>query len=477
VHGILGVPAGDVVGRSLLAFVHPEDRDRLHQVHTRAVKNPGTSGHHEWRMERPDGEIRWLDTVGTNLLGDPHVGGIVVNLRDATERWRAEEATLARDAAERANLAKSQFLANMSHELRTPLNAIIGYSEMLEEEATDLGQEAFVSDLKRIHGAGKHLLALINDVLDLSKIEAGKMDLFLEKFDLKSMIHDVVTTVTPLVQKNGNHLDVQVSPDAGSMTADLTKMRQMLFNLLSNASKFTQNGRVGLDAARQGDQIVLHVRDSGIGMTPEQLGRLFEAFTQADASTTRKYGGTGLGLAITRRFARMMGGDVTAESVPGSGSTFTIRVPAVVIDPKKAASPAPAASGPSRPVAPTAPDARAVLVIDDDPAAQELLRRTLEKDGFRVITASGGDEGLRLAREVRPHVITLDVMMPGKDGWAVLGEIKADPTLRNSPVVMVTILDSRQIAYSLGAAEHLTKPVDLNRFAEIIRRVDAAAVR
>lgn len=477
VHTILGVATGSVVGKSIVDYVHVEDRERVREVHARTIARPGTSDHYEWRTQRPDGEIRWLDTVATNLLDDPHVAGIVVNLRDATERWRAEQATQARDAAERANLAKSQFLANMSHELRTPLNAIIGYSEMLEEEATDLGQEAFVRDLRKIHGAGKHLLSLINDVLDLSKIEAGRMDLYLETFDLPSMIGDVVTTVTPLVQKNGNQLDVTVAPDAGSMTADLTKMRQMLFNLLSNASKFTHNGRIHLAVRREGDEVVIQVQDSGIGMTPEQRGRLFEAFTQADASTTRKYGGTGLGLAITRRFARLMGGDVTVESQPGQGSTFTIRVPSTVADPKKADAAAPTEGTGSDPSATANPNGRTVLVIDDDPSARDLLRRTLEKDGFRVIAASGGDEGLRRAREALPNVITLDVMMPGKDGWAVLGEIKADPALRDVPVVMVTILDNRQIGYSLGAAEHVTKPVELGAFCEIIRRVDAQSAR
>jgi signal transduction histidine kinase len=238
----------------------------------------------------------------------------------------------AKDAAETANRAKSVFLANMSHELRTPLNAIIGYSEMLQEEAADLGQEDFVPDLEKIHAAGKHLLALINDILDLSKIEAGRMELCPETFDLGRLIDEVTTTVAPLVGKNGNTLEVQRPAEAGKAHTDVTRLRQCLFNLLSNACKFTQRGRISLEVTRDAtggrDWLRFHVRDSGIGMTAEQMQKLFQPFQQADASTTRKYGGTGLGLAITRKFCQMMGGDVGVESAPGKGSTFTIQVPA-----------------------------------------------------------------------------------------------------------------------------------------------------
>ncbi len=245
-----------------------------------------------------------------------------------------EDALHARDAAESANRTKSTFLANMSHELRTPMNAIIGYSEMLIEEAEDLDEEAFIPDLQKIRSAGKHLLALINDILDLSKIEAGKMTIFLEDFRPADMIHDVVGTIQPLLEKNANRLDVRIADDLGEMRADLTKVRQTLFNLLSNASKFTEKGVITLSANRipteQGDRIRLSVSDTGIGMTEEQLGRLFQAFTQADASTTRKYGGTGLGLVISRKFCQMMGGDIAVESRAGIGTTFTVDLPAEV---------------------------------------------------------------------------------------------------------------------------------------------------
>jgi len=229
-----------------------------------------------------------------------------------------------------ASKHKSTFLANMSHELRTPLNAIIGYSEMLQEEAEDTDAEAYLPDLQRINAAGKHLLGLINDILDLSKIEAGKMDLFVERFDLRRLVDDVEAVVRPLMEKNGNTLVVNCPDDLGSMHADQTKVRQALFNLLSNAAKFTEQGTISLTTERESDDwIIFAVSDTGIGMTEEQLGRLFEAFSQAEASTRSRYGGTGLGLAISRHFCRLMGGDLTVESVSGQGSTFTVRLPAV----------------------------------------------------------------------------------------------------------------------------------------------------
>ncbi len=379
------------------------------------------------------------------------------------------ELAVARDQALDASRAKSAFLASMSHELRTPMNAIIGYSEMLIEEAEDSEAQPFVPDLEKILSASRHLLGLINSILDLSKVETGKMDLYLETFEVEAVVADVVSTIQPLVHKNGNTLEVQVEGDVGTMRADLTKVRQSLFNLLSNACKFTKDGRITLAVSRRDEDLVASilfiVSDTGIGMTQEQLSKLFQAFTQADASTSRKFGGTGLGLVITRQFCQLMGGDVSVESELGRGTAFTIRLPAVVSS--LAREPAPTeATGNA-----TGPTAGRVLVIDDDPTVGDLIQRFLGREGFQVVTATGGEEGLRLAAETRPDVITLDAIMPGVDGWTVLSRLKSDPGLAAIPVVMLTILDDKNLGFSLGASDFLTKPIERDVLVATLTRV------
>jgi signal transduction histidine kinase/CheY-like chemotaxis protein len=388
----------------------------------------------------------------------------------AEARAAAEQA---RGESEQANRAKSTFLANMSHELRTPLNAIIGYSEMLREEAVENRQESQAADLKRIEAAGKHLLALISDVLDLSKIEAGKIELFAETFAVADMMAEVVATTEPLVQKRGNVLKVSCPESVGTLHTDLTKVRQCLFNLLSNAAKFTEHGTIAVDVTRRvladGDQVVFHVTDTGIGMTAEQVSRLFEPFTQADTSTSRRFGGTGLGLAITRHFCRMMGGDIEVETAVGEGSCFTIRLPAR-LGPRPAGEPggdAPdaAAAGPSSPPR-TGP---LVLVIDDDPAIHDLLRRFLEKEGYRVEAAADGAEGLRQARALRPQAVILDILMPGMDGWTVASALKADAATAGIPVIVLSVTQNRDLGCALGLAGYLTKPVDRARLLGLLQ--------
>jgi signal transduction histidine kinase/CheY-like chemotaxis protein len=393
-----------------------------------------------------------------------------VAARTAELKNAVEEAEEARAQAQEANKTKSAFLANMSHELRTPMNAIIGYSEMLLEEAEDTGEKWMESDLQKILSSAKHLLQLINDILDLSKIEAGRMTVFLEPVNIAQTAKDVAATIEPLVAKNGNTFELQCPPDAGSMRTDLTKLRQTLFNLLSNACKFTENGKVTLEIARRSDHMVsFAVTDTGIGMTPEQQGKLFGEFVQADASTTRKYGGTGLGLAISRKFCRLLGGDITVASEPGKGSVFTAILPVAAKEP----APEPVEA----PVQPAVTEAKkegtrgTLLVIDDDPASRELLQRMLEKEGYAVRLAANGPDGMAAAKEQKPDLITLDVMMPSMDGWAVLSALKTDPATADVPVVMLTMVEDRPMGFALGATEYLTKPVQKTRVLEAVSKI------
>ena len=377
-----------------------------------------------------------------------------------------------------ASKLKSQFLANMSHELRTPLNAIIGLTEMLHEDARDLKRAEELEPLERVLRAAHHLLELINDILDLSKIEAGRMDLHLETFAIAPLVDDVIATIGPVAAKNSNEIIAHCPRDIGEMHADQTRIRQALLNLVSNASKFTEHGRVTVDVVRvmgKGtEEITMAVSDTGIGLSSEQMGRLFHEFVQADPSTTRKYGGTGLGLAISRRFCQMMGGEITVESQLGKGSTFTMRLPARI----EATQPAPVQRRVRSERLPTKPvKGSLILVIDDDQTVCEILARYLEREGFVVRTATGGRQGLELAHELHPAAITLDIHMPDLDGWTVLAAIKGDPQLADIPVVLVTIEDNRSRGYSLGATEFMTKPIDRERLASLLQGISSPTAR
>ncbi len=368
---------------------------------------------------------------------------------------------------EMASQHKSQFLASMSHELRTPLNAIIGLTEMMVTNAARFGAEKAAEPLHRVHRAGTHLLGLINQVLDLSKIEAGKLELSPDLVALAPLVNEVVDTARPLAEQNNNRLLVKSHENLGSLTVDPMRLRQILLNLLSNACKFTKQGEVTLLVRRvmnQGSWIELAVSDTGIGMTPEQQTKLFQEFTQADSSTARQYGGTGLGLAITRKLARMMGGDVTLVSEPGKGSVFTVRLPAQPDVPAQA----PIGSDRSH-----SSRSDCILVIDDDATARELISNYLKAEGFSVVTAAGGVEGLKLAKELQPSAITLDVMMPDLDGWSVLAALRQNVELADIPVIMVSIVDEHRRGIALGAAGYLTKPIDRERLHRLVRRFQA----
>jgi PAS domain S-box-containing protein len=470
----------EMIGRTVEELLIPED-ELLDYRERMQLRLQGVSEQYELRLKKKGGDAFWAEISASAFRGaDGEVAGTLGAVMDVSERKRIQEELIAAvDAAEDASRAKSAFLANMSHELRTPLNAIIGYSEMLAEEMRDRELDDLLPDLDKVYGAGKHLLGLINDILDLSKIEAGKMDFVLEEFAVPDLLRDLQGTIQPLAIKAGNQLEL-VCPDAlPRVKADMMRVRQILLNLLSNANKFTEKGRVTLRVEEatvgQAAGLAFHVTDTGIGITPEAMERLFQPFMQADYTSTRKYGGTGLGLTICRQLAHKMGGDVTVRSEVGHGSTFTVLLPLRVGEAlERAIERAERADAPTQSTLfpsqrPAAAGPPTVLVVDDDGLVRDLLQRFLTKEGFRVATAADGHEALRKARELHPTLITLDVVMPGgKDGWQVLEELKNDAELEPIPVIMMTIVDNPKRGFDLGASDYVTKPIDWRRLGAAI---------
>ncbi|MGI3779739.1 MAG: response regulator, partial [Janthinobacterium lividum] len=457
---------------------HPDHVDRVERT-LRASFETGMPWEDTFPLRAADGSYRWFlsralpiraeagDAGGTESI----IGWFGTNTDISALRDAEQSQALALEEAEAANRAKSLFLANMSHELRTPLSAIIGYAEMLVEEVEDgAGPDEVVRDIRKVETNARHLLGLINDVLDLSKVESGRMETFAETFDVSDMVRDIAATAEALVRTKENRLEVVLPDDLGSMHSDITRIRQVLLNLLSNAAKFTEKGLITLSVAREAGPegagwITFTVADTGLGMSEEQMAKLFQRFQQADASTTRRFGGTGLGLSLTKAFGELLGGEVGVRSAPGEGSTFFMRVPASL-----PAAPLPDAAEPQAGTG----GREVVLVIDDDATQRELTSRFLERSGYSARVAADGPAGLAMAREVRPHVILLDVTMPGMDGWSVLAALKADPALSLIPVVMVTFLEQRALASTLGAADYIMKPVDWNRLGLVMDRFRSA---
>ena len=470
---IFGYQAVEVLGRNVKMLM-PEPYHSEHDGYLWRYLDTGQARVIGKRREltgmRKDATVFPMDLAVSEMrLGAGRL--FVGTVRDITDRKRSEQdLRKARDAAEEASRSKARFLANMSHELRTPLNAIIGYSEMLKEDAEQQGGTAMLPDLQRIHTAGRHLMELISDILDLSKIEAGKLSLSPQTFPVAELLETIRTTVLPMVAQKGNALTVRTGGDCDTLHADPTRLRQCLLNLLSNAAKFTEKGEITLEIDRRtvpkGEQMVFRVSDTGIGMSAEVLEHAFDAFVQADEIIPGKYTGTGLGLAITRELAQLMGGDLSAESEPGRGSTFTLWLPLR----RRKPYPVPAPTDSDRKQTAAEEALPLVLVIDDEAEARELLTRSLSGKGYRVVAAGGGEEGLVLARRLRPSAITLDVLMPGLDGWDVLAALKADPELVTIPVIICSILDEANHGFALGAGDYLIKPIDRGRLLELLSK-------
>jgi len=468
---VFGWSAAEVIGRPLLN-VPPDKQEEFRDLRARVLQGNSFTGF-ETRRVCKDGSLIDVSISTAPLHDRPgHIVGIIAVYQDISERRLIAEQRQAREAADAANLAKSNFLANMSHELRTPLNAIIGFSELLEDRTFGELNERQQRYVSNVHSSGRHLLQLVNDILDLAKIEAGRLMLEPESVDMNALLHDMQRGMEPLAVAKRQTLVLQVADDLPRLTADQAKVKQILYNLLSNAIKFTkEGGRIGVRAMPVrgddgGDQVQVAVWDTGVGIAEEDLHRIFLEFEQVDSTYARQQQGTGLGLALTRRLVEAHGGCITVESAVGQGSTFTFVLPAVL------------RSGSTEPRQPTSvrlleqrPEGPLVLVVEDDTTARELLSHYLVERGYTVTHAGTAAEALETARRLRPAAISLDMLLPDEHGLQLLARLRADPMTKEIPVVVVSITDDRESGFNAGAAAWLVKPVQRQQFIEVLDRL------